>query len=560
MFSLRNFLVTMVFLSLVAVAACPNAAGAGYPDDLEALLPADAQFVAAVTSLGELERELNSFVPEGEDPLDLAALIDEAAPGLSAHVDDSRPLAMVVTVSSAVMMDVPPAVTWIVPVVDDGLDTSTLPADVTLVTAKWGTYQAVSTDPTYEPGAAITPLARGMAPGLLSLSIDLEAMSEIAQPMVPVFLGMAAMRAPAPEGQDEGPEPAISNEQVSCLTELSDIVMASLRRLDLAFDLDADMIAVRGSWGMVPGSALAPTAQPDFDAALALSGLLPADASVVEVLAVDCTPQVDFYASLVELGMMEDAGYDLEAQETFAALLDTYRKVLAASATPMAASVSIRDDAMVCTWAMQDDEVGEIAELWTTMMEQYGSLDMGFEVQPLAETKIDGHAVRRWACAFDPLKLAANEGRHTPDPEELAALQQMMTSIFPGYQMCVIDDVALSTSLGADDDLAAMIAGLDRHAAPHALAARVAAGAGDDCQLVYAGDISAIFGWIMTLVGTMEPDAELPAITGELPVEGFLTVSGADYGFEGSAGRDELMTFIEMLAELEDLEKTSCGP
>lgn len=535
-----------VLLSCLFLAAVPGCneqdAGVVLPDDLVALLPAAPSALVACPGLAAMDRALADLdARAGAEPvlppamrakLDLAALLHEAVPGLGAAADPDLPLALALVLPPPMVQD-EPLVTLVVPLRDPEA-APPAPADRFRALVVHGRYAAYSTDPALAVGDSVPDLASDLRPGLLSGAVDVAGTVAQYRGLLEMGLGMMAMGAGA-GGQDG--EPAMSAEEAAALGKVLRGLMDSATRLDAALGLDEGMLALSGVLGLDPASPLSPAAdQPDFGRAVALTGLLPADADVVQAWAADQGRPMAFMREYTLAGVRKEAAGLPPAQAAaYAAWFESHLDLLPRLACPAAAALDFGEDGLGLLAVLEPADPAGLAEALAQHIDALSAVGMGLAFVPVAPDGAADAAVRRWRVAFDDAALAAGlgaGGQGAPGAAQAARTLQALGDLLPEVSLAAVGPFVL---LGATDGGDAFAAFAGRAAAgagrPDARVVRAAAQAGPACRQVAVGDLAPLVNWIAGLVGELSGQEDaLPHLTRPLPFTGAVTMDPAAYG------------------------------
>ncbi|MBE0566192.1 MAG: hypothetical protein IH621_09560, partial [Krumholzibacteria bacterium] len=413
-------LLTLSTLLLVLAASGCNSRDTGFalPADLTALLPPAPTAIVAAPGLGALDAALADLdARAGDEPLlppavraqlDFAALLDQAVPGLTPLVDPARPLALAMVAPPPLSQDL--GLILIVPLRDPRAELPALP-EMFRSSLVHGRYLALSTAAAVAALDSVPALAQGLHPGVASVAVDLAGMIAQYRGVVEMGLGMMAMTPAQDPDAPAGGGTAMSPEEARALAGVVRGALDSARRLDLALDLADGELSLTGRLGLTAGAPLAPGPQPDFGAALALSGLLPAGADLLQVWAQDQSRELAFMREYYLAGIRkETAALPPEQAAAYEAWFTGYLDMMPRLGCPAAAAVDFGEDGIGLLAVLEAAEPDALAEALTTQMDLLGSAGLGLVFVPLEPAQAGGIAVQRWRVEFDDEALAAGLG------------------------------------------------------------------------------------------------------------------------------------------------------
>ncbi|MFO7608073.1 MAG: hypothetical protein R6X35_02570 [Candidatus Krumholzibacteriia bacterium] len=534
-------------LLLAAVPGC-NEQDAGFvlPADLVALLPAAPSALVACPGLESMDRALADLdaragaepvlPPALREKLDLAALLHEAVPGLGAAADPTRPLALALVLPPP-MVQSEPLVTLVVPL-RDPTAAPPAPADVFRALVVNGRYAAYSTDPALAVSDSVPALASDLRPGLLAGAMDLAGIVAQYRGLMEMGLGMMAMGAGQGAGAAEGATPAMSPEEAVAVAKMMRGLMDSVRRLDFALDLDEGTLALSSLLGLTADAPLSPAAdadQPDFARAAALTGLLPADADLLQAWAANQGPEMAFMRDVYLAGARKEAArLPAEQAAAYEAWFQGYLDLIPRLACPAAAAMDFGEDGLGLLAVLEPDDPAALADALAGQMDALTAAGTGLAFVPLEPTEVAGGTVRRWRVAFDDAALAAGLAPDAAAGRQTAQTLLALGDLLPEVSLTTVGTHTVLGATTGDGDFARL---LERVAAgggkPDPRVAAAAKAAGPDCRQVVVGDAMPVANWLIGLAAELEADGldELPHLEQPVPFTSTATMGAAGYGF-----------------------------
>lgn len=561
--TLAAILVLTAVLTLAAGGCRTDESSAPFalPDDLLALLPPEPTVVFAVAGLDAVDAVRVELAGEtGGDPLlppdaiaklDLRAVLDEQLPGSSDLIAPGLPLAFALIAPPPGAMA--PKVTVLLPLRDPEAELPDLPAEIS-VPVRHGVYVALSTDPAFAPAETPPALARGLQPGLMTCAVDLAALMELYRPVVETGLSALTM-AGQMDAEAEGDR--MTPEEAASVAETLRSLLDAVRRLDLAVDLAAGEVRLAGFLGVTAGSVLEPAAQPDFGVALELSGFLPPDADLLEVLAMDQSRQMDLYRDLQRLNMRQYG--DAVPADKQAALEDWLLAIYDLDemfACPAAAAADFTPEGMQVLAVLRPQDPAAVTQTVAEQFAVVSQFGFGIVFAPEEAADVGGHAVRRWRIEFDAAALAELESEDPGSGDALEAAQMVMLlqDLLPRMMLA---EVGPHIVFGATEDDAAfadLVARVDRGdaARPDPRAAAAARAAGPDCQEVVLGDLAPMLNWLAATMDRFGGDGGLPSFDTPLPFTTTATVADEGYGFSASTDVAAIRAAVAAMQALDE--------
>jgi hypothetical protein len=562
---------------LLSLAASPAMAAGPMelPRDLQELLPADPAILLTCSSLEELDAHWNeireSFADEDdeEEVSDARSWMREEFPFFDAAVDLTRPVAVALDMGPAIMGQAP-YFTFVMPLKPDFTDRATLLEDDDETTVFiQGDYMAVHSGDGYQPAGRMPAIAQDMVPGVMNAVIDLEGLLLTYRPFVEMGLAVIPVGIATTDTMPDGSvveDPGMTQAEADALAAMIRALMDSLDRMDMGLGATGGQIRFDTRLTTLPDSPLSPGPMPDFDQALALSGLLPEGGDFLMAIAMDMTPQFDLFKDFYLLNARRE-GEKLGAEKgaKYAAWFEDYVGMIDLWSKPLAGSYGLSTDGMVAHAAMLSDDAPADADRLVRLIEGLSDVELGVDLTPLPGAVVDGVEVRSWKIDVDP-ETMTGIGGNVVDPQlsamgrmQAEQLSAMMKRIVPGLSIATRGNHVL---VAADDDPAAM-AGMIAAAGkgqtrPHAALARAAQAAGPGVQEVVTGDLMAVLNWVSGFMEEAGDEDREIIEDNPIPFDGVYTIVGQKYGFAMNMDMIALKNLIRAIDEM-DLDEAIEG-
>ncbi|MCB1185310.1 hypothetical protein KDM41_17970, partial [bacterium] len=527
---MRRPITILTGLILLLAAATAFADGFAVPDDARRLLPGETTAVVAVASLDEVLDEIvtlaHRFDPDSDVQRDsiLADMGDDFAT-LAELVDPRRPLFLAGSLADPMAGTEPPLV-FVLPKAA-GADLAKLPAAATRhgPALTEGGYFAISSIPGYVPGPAASDLAAHLPAGVVSVSLDLGTVVTD----YGAFLEMGLAGIPTrPNGTPPNDTGAMTEDEAAAMAEALRAIAASVERLDLALGRRDNLFTSHLGLGVKPGSALDAGPQPAFATALDLTGALPADATLWQVVALDQTRIFasfrDYY--LVSLGQSL-GGLSGPQREAYEAWVADYLDAMDLWARPLAAGLTPDGESMLSHAVMAHDDPAAALDRLAALIDGLGSLDIGYQLTPRDPSELAGVPFRSWDIAFDLARFeAAMPDAGNPAMTGAARMQaeqlvSIMRKVVPRIQLGAGRDHLYFAATTDTDDLAKMVRRIEKgdFGRPRADVSRVAAAAGPACRQVVVGDLHGLMQWVTDIMSEIDADEKATLLAHPIPFE-----------------------------------------
>ena len=556
-------ILVLLALLLTGAAGCQKAGtDAGLPDDLLALLPADPVVIFSLSSLDDWEGRRQALADSTNGAplleggalaeIDLAAILAEKHPAVAAAVAGDRPLALAVGLPAPMTNQLD--LVLVIPVTDPATVGDLADGDEFHTQLAMGDYVALATSPAYTPADTVPAIARDRLPGLVSLAVDLESVVTMYRPFVQ--MGLATMAAMPPEDDESGARPGMDPEMAEALGEMLDILMDSVRRKDLAVDLDDRELNVAWRLDLIPGCPLEPGPQPDFARALALTGALPEDAPVQMAMAVDQTRQMDVFGDYYLATMdkeMEQLPKDLARgiAAWFAGYLDTYDYVN----VPMAVAGGYGPGGIEMHMVVDaTDPAGLLAHM-ERQLTILGDLGLGLTVTPVDGIELGGVGIHGWDLAWDDALMdmvmaEAEAADVAPTGGQLKQTFAMLRELAPGLRVARVGDLVLLTTTTDHAELGLRVADLLDPRGPDPRLAALAKAAGPHTVEAYRGDVAMIMATVFEVMYDFDPALTADLRARPLDVAGVATYGESRVGFTGSMDVAGLRATVETVKHM----------
>jgi hypothetical protein len=563
----------LAFCSLVLVSmAVPSLVLAGdLPDQLTRLLPEDAEIVLVVPSVDEVERiwaEVQAlaaeFDPDEADEMPPFSEILSAIPApYNESLDRGRPLAMAAHLPD-LMAGQEVSYSFVVPVLPGDTDWQGLGAMLQMPTVlHQDGYLLLSLLPEFTPGQGPVSLMKHLPAGAVQAALDMKKIWAKYGPMVEFGLGMAAQPQQGPDGQPA--DPAMTQEETQALARMVSDFFSSTEALALGIDLMDGQAHLNESLVVQAGSALAPGPQPDFNAALELTRLLPRDADWSMAYAVDLKGLVEIYKDFYTISLTRNLGMaGGDPDFPMATFLEAYFQALDLTMAPTAMTVDMDHDRMAARSIIRTDRAQEYLALQEQILGQMGETFQFLVPERRDGLKVEGMDVIAWDFTWDSAALAQMAGAaEMPDEdaaEVLTAMTELYQQLLPGTRTVVKDDLIFLCMDRDENALADMIKqSKQRRGAPNPDLVRLAKRAGPRCQAVFQGDMAPLMNMIFEIAEEFG-DEDLPALELDpIPASYVLSVGDNTYTVSYQVGLRGLGKFIQAMDELEEPAQADQG-
>jgi len=548
---LVTFFVAAIVLALAAAAFAATVMP--LPDDLVGLIPEGSGALVAISSVNELADQYVAILAAvGESDTsreDVLQTIGDLLAGLQDFVDLDKPLVVAAGIPN-IMMGQSPPITYLVPLRSGIKDYDGFGGEDIAVRRAAGSYLALSTDPLYEPSASRPELVAGLADGVIAGTLDFALVNATVGPMVDMGLAMAA------SGEDNDPAAAVA------LADVVHKLMDSVTRLDMSLAHDGEFLTEHTAVQVKPGSALDPGPQPDFQRALALSGLLPDDVDFVQATAVDYRRISQSFEDYYVMSVTESLeGLDDEQVAQYSAWVRRYLDNMEVWSQPSVAAFHIDGVELTAYEILEAADADKTVAWLNEIIGEMTDLNIGFNMTRQGDKKIGGVKFSVWDVSYDAEILAAvmptDEG---PDltgmgrtqAQQMIAVMQKITA--PVYLGAGEGKVFLATAKDTED-LARMVKKARRQQQPRALVKAIAAKSGPACHQVIAGDMMAILNWVASIYSELSSAEQEIFADHPIPFEVSVAVSADSWGMDVGMDLNALGRLVQVVQELEALDE-----
>ena len=273
-----------------------------------------------------------------------------------------------------------------------------------------GGYLAISLDPAYAPAAVTPDIATELSPGFITTSLDLEAVVAAYRPLAEMSLGsMANQPAPADTTQTDSmvPKPGMTADDAAAMGDLARSIMDSVRRLDLALQIEGETLTLHSGISVFADSPLDPGPQPSFEEALQLTRLLPAGGNIIQTMALDQTRQFEVFKGAYVMAMEEEIdAMPAEQGEAYRAWFESYLESVDLFINPMAASIRVSEEGMTAGVVMKCEDPAASLDRFAGLFAGLTAIELGIGLKKLPTGKVSGVEVHSWTVQFDEEKLA----------------------------------------------------------------------------------------------------------------------------------------------------------
>jgi len=535
-------------------------------EDILKLLPADPAFIFAVTSVNDLDQQLQAIeqilddgTGDGEKT-DLVALFKEEIPHFDEFGDPDRPL-VITTGLPDLMGGDGPDIIFIVPIRKSFTDREELGNERVAIIFE-GDYLAITKAPGYAPAAETPDLARNLGPGFVTARFDLELILTAFGPMIEMGLAAMPMGSAAPDTSATGeitPASGMTTEEAAAMGDMARSIMDSALRLDLALRAEGETLTLHSGFAVAEGSPLDPGPQPSFEDALQLTRLLPAGGNIIQTMAMDQTRQFEVFRGYYLASMEKEiAEMPPEQGAAYRSWVESYLASIDLFANPLAASLKMSHEGVTANMVMACADAPVALDRFSGLFEGLSAADIGIRMKKMPTGKVAGTEVRSWIVEYDEAKLGGltsqpvNPKFSGADRLQAEQMIAILRKITPNVNMAVRGDYLI---LSADSDpanLAHMIqmAG-QRRGAANPKVASVAAKTGPACQQVVVGDLMAVLAWVTEWMEEINEE-EYEVIEGNpIPFTSAFTIDGADYGADWTMDMPALQRLVKAILEME---------
>ena len=556
---------------LTAGSVCSAVEAFQLPEDMLKLMPADPAFIFAVTSVNDLDRQLQAIeqmlddgTGDGEGT-DLIANFKEQIPHFDEYGDLDRPLVITMGLPN-LMGGEKPDMVFIVPIRESFTDREGLGNERVDIIFE-GDYLAISSAPGYAPAAETPDLAQNLSPGFVTARVDLELILATYGPMVEMGLAAMSTGPAVPDTSKTGEiyqYQGMDPEHAAAIGDMTRSIMDSSRRLDLTLSVEGEILTLHSEFSVFPDSPLDPGPQPSFEDALQLTRLLPAGGNIIQAMAMDQTRQFevfkDFYTTTMAREITE---MPPEQGAAYRAWFESYLASVDLFANPLAVSLKMSAESMSANMIMECVDAPLNLERIAGLYEGLSAADIGIRLKKMPTGRVAGVEVRSWVVEYDAEKLA--EFTYQPVNPQLSGAGRLQAEQMVAFLRKVTPNVNMAARgdyliLSADSDPANLthmiqMAGQRRGAANPEIAA-VAAKTGPGCQQVVVGDLMSILAWVTEWMEEIEEE-EFATIEGNpIPFTGAFTIGEVDYGVDWTMDMPAVQQFIKAMMELEAFDDT----
>jgi len=525
-------IVVCFFIAQLAMAAEKFA----LPQDIRELIPADAIAVVAVASVEAADAIITAVGDqfEGDETSDsLSEILSREMPQLLEYMDTSLPFAVGVGLPN--MMNMAPGLTYILPLKNGAV----VPDSMNLTwgfasQAASGRYVAFSSSPDYEKPTSLNPLGDHLVDGVAAVTLDVHEVFKEFEGFLEMGLAGIPVR---PEGTDPDDSGAMSLEQAEAMKVMIRSSLAAITRLDLAWNLVGDEASIYVGLGVVPGSGLDPGPQPDFEKAIALTGMLPSESDFIEVTAFDYTRIMGTFREYYVLASSQQmVGMDAEARDNYSAWVEEYLDGMDLWTNPLALSIRLAESQVAAHGVMAVPDGRAAVEQLTANFAGLTELDLGYTIDPMDNEEIGGVDFRVWQVNLDLEKIEsmvtinrspASGGAGRMEAEQLSSiLRKVMSKIYVGTK----DGLLFMAAVDDSEELAEMVKKSGQKVKPNADIVRLAKENGAHTQQIITGDMMAVLNWFTEWMEEVDQKEREVMEGNPVPFSGVATVSEGETG------------------------------
>lgn len=561
-------LTTMVMV-LISMVFVPISMAIELPDELVRFLPGSPDVLIVVPSLNEAERawaEAREMIMEvtdepGEDIPSIRDILLKMNPEAPNMLMWDKPIALAISVPN-IMMGGQPQFALVAPVNHEDYDFQTLSEPFEMPVLQFdGDYALFSENPEYVQATAPSPLLDRLPEGPVAMCANMQTLWSQLSPMLD--FGLMAMNAPkAPvEGEDTPPAPEMSPEQVAAMGDMIRTAMDSADMLTLAVDIRDNYLHFTEEFVTLPGSALDPREQPDFQTALELTKLVDPKADWVGAYALDVDNLINLYKDFYLLSLQQDlAKMNTDLDLDLVGVMEDYFKTMDQFMVPGAFAMNINGDELDISYVLATDDAQGIIDQQMESLEKYGELIPFLINHDIDESKINGHKVVGWDFQWDADAMRTMMSNQMGDKAQDEDAQQVMTAVMgfyqkfmPGMRMMATDEHFFMVMGRDTDPLKDMSKLAERNKGKvQKDLAKTAKMAGRHCQAVFKGDLAPLMVLAFEMVEEFS-DEDFPALDLDpMPLSYTVRVDDLAYGVDYKMGLKGLPRFIEAMESLDD--------
>jgi hypothetical protein len=351
-------------------------------------------------------------------------------------------------------------------------------------------------------------------------------------------------------------------EEAAALGELMGVLMDSVRRYDLAVDVDDVELNLAARVDLIPGSPLEPGPQPDFARALALTGALPDDAPVKMALAMDQTRQMDVFADYYLAAMHGDLQrLPGDLATGIATWFEGYLANYALTNVPTAVGGGFGPAGIELHAVMAAADPAALLTHFEGQLTTLGDLGVGLTVTPVDPLVLGVATVHGWDLAWDDelmaaVLAAADSAAVAPTGGQMMQTFGILRELAPGLRVAEVGGLVLITTTTDPAGLGEVVADVLDPRQPDAQLAALAKAGGRHTVEAIRGDVAQIMATVFEVMHGMDPALTEELRSRSLEVTGVATVDGPRVGFQGSldvAGlRSAVATLKHMIAQAEE--------
>jgi hypothetical protein len=482
-------------------------------------------------------------------------------PELVDAIDWDKPLAMTLNLPN-MMMGQEPVFAIIMPVGSQDMDFNALGAELKVATVKrLGNYVLFSQDPEFVMATAPSPLLDRLPRGSIAMCANLQTMWKQFSPMLDFALMAATAPKPAPEGEDSPPQPQMSPEQVSAMSDMVRTVMDSADILALGADLRGHQLSFTEVFVTRPGSVLDPVPQPDMNKALELTRLVDPGADWVGAYAVDVNDMIQVYKDFYLLSLQDQMlALETEMDIDLAGVMEDYFATLHQFMVPGAFAMDLQGEQLDMAYVLATREGQTIIDQQMESMANYGKAFPFLVTHDIDEGKIAGHKVAGWDFEWNPDQLMGmmkKELKDQPLDEDTAEILQAVTGMYqrfmPGIRMLATDD-HFFLAMGRDTEpLKDMVEKARKNKGKvHEGLKKAAQQGGQHCQAVFQGDLATVLTMVFEMVEEFSKEDLAAMKLDPMPLSYIVRIDDLAYGVDYQVDLTGLPRFVKALEELED--------
>lgn len=542
--------------ALVPVATTPPSAA----QDAAQLVPADATMVFRIDSLASMRGLMSEFAEMFQEQFGDEELMDFledelGLPGDLGKLDRSQPLYVALTIDMA-----GPVRTFVVPSTDAaGLVASMAdekgPGGASWVAATSGNYVGVSNKEGYALGGEPSGLLSELAPGTVSMRIDLGTLISTFRPLIEMGLEQAELQMDQIAEMKDTPFDI--TPMLEAYLDFTWDVVDSADRFDLSLGTADGGLDTSFAFRVKDGSPLA-----DFGGERTVDlrefpGVILPGSSVSAIVGADWEALMNKMEPMMDgvLGI-----YPEPLRSTMTRYMEAVKSAQALMGPVVATSANFGADGMRVAYYMTSETPGELMATLGTALQSFSNPEVGITVGAPAQAQVAGRAVVTYPMKVDFEKITRLMAEDELSEVDAERMREVMDSLYGEEGL----EISMATSgstlvvvLGSEEAFVAQaLAGLDAAGVGGSAALKrgLAASAGSSFAFAYSIDFGTMMGQMAEMMKALGvEDAELDELpTSPLPI----AVWGAvRTGVWTGGARTQMADLKRFMAEAQAMEQ-----